>query len=106
MMKILFHLIGHLMSMDEFKLLIRILFFKPFLFNIHRNGERNTLHLYIHKLLKESFKKDFGLSRRFHLKLLCPVLITIITTEIPRHTFPRITESQNGRDWKRPLWVI
>lgn len=56
MMKSLFHLIEHLMSMDEFKLLIEILFFKAFLINIHSNGERNTLHLYIHKLLKERSK--------------------------------------------------
>lgn len=55
-MKSLFHLIEHLMSMDEFKPLIEMLFFEAFLIDIHSNVERTTQNLYIHKLFKDSVK--------------------------------------------------
>jgi len=29
-----------------------------------------------------------------------------MTGNVTQHNFHRITESQNGRDWKGPLWVI
>lgn len=56
-MKSLLHLVEHLMSVDEFKLLTEILFFKALLISIHSDGERNTLHLCTHKIWKNSSDK-------------------------------------------------